>query len=76
MKGGVKKNKGFYERWKMEVCILKDMIGCCTKQQVRISKVTLTSILGKRYTCETSSYMASLMKDHVKVKVPNGTFKT
>jgi len=50
--------------------------GCCTKQQVKISKATLTSpILEKRSTCEESSYTASLMNDHVRVKVLNGTFK-
>ncbi len=51
--------------------------GRCTKQQVRILKATLTSpILKRRSTCQASSCKASLMKDDVKVKVPNGTPKT
>jgi len=51
--------------------------GHYTKQQVRIPKVIWTSpILGKRSTCRTSSYRASLMKDDVKVKMPNKTSKT
>jgi hypothetical protein len=48
--------------------------GCCMKQRIRIPKATLTSpILGIRHTCQTFSYRASLMKDKVKVKVPNIT---
>ncbi len=50
--------------------------GSCMKQ-IRIPKVTWTSpILRKRPTCCISFKRASLMKDDVKVKVPNGTFKT
>ncbi len=51
--------------------------GCCTKQRVKIPKATWTSpILRRRSTCQTSSNMASLMKDDMKVKMPNGTPKT
>ncbi len=51
--------------------------GRCTKQQVKILKVTWTSpILGKRSTCQASSHKAFFMKDDVKIKVPNGTPKT
>jgi len=51
--------------------------GCCTKQLIRNPKVTWTSpILWKRSTWQTSFHMASLMKDNVKVKVPNKTPKT
>ncbi len=50
--------------------------GCCTKQWVRIPKVTWTSsILRRRFTCQTSFRRASLMKDDVKGEVPNGTSK-
>jgi hypothetical protein len=50
--------------------------GCCTKQWVRIPKGTWTSpILGRRSTCQTYSYKISLMKDDVKVTMPNGTPK-
>jgi hypothetical protein len=51
--------------------------GCCTKQQVIIPKVTLTSpILRRRSTCRTFSSKAFFMKDDMKVKVPNRTPKT
>jgi hypothetical protein len=51
--------------------------GHCTKQRIRIPKVTWTSpILRRKPTCQTSPYMASLMKDDVKIKVPNETPKT
>jgi len=50
--------------------------GHCMKQ-VKIPKATWTSpILRRRSTCRTSSSKASLMKDDVKVKVPNGTSNT
>ncbi len=50
--------------------------GCCTKQWIKIPKAIWTSpILGKSSTCWMSSSKASLMKDDVKVKVPNGTLK-
>jgi hypothetical protein len=50
--------------------------GCCMQQQVRIQKATWTSpILGRRSTFQASSCKASLMKDDVKVKVPNRTAK-
>jgi hypothetical protein len=38
MKGGVKKNKGFYERWKMEVCILKDMMGVAQNNKLEFQR--------------------------------------
>ncbi len=51
--------------------------GRCTKQQVIIPKPTWTSpILKRRSTCQTSFCKASLMKNDVKVKVPNKTPKT
>jgi hypothetical protein len=51
--------------------------GHCTKQQVKIQKVTWISlILKRRSTCQTSSSKASLMKDDMKIKMPNETPKT
>jgi len=51
--------------------------GHCVKQWIKIPKVIWTSrILMRRSTCQTSSCRESLMKDHVKVKVPNKTPKT
>jgi hypothetical protein len=50
--------------------------GCCTKQWVRIPKATwTTTILGKRFTYRASFCRISLMKDDVKVTMPNGTPK-
>jgi len=51
--------------------------GCCTKQWIIILKATWTSsIIGRKFTCQTSSNKASLMKDDVNDEVPNGTPKT
>ncbi len=51
--------------------------GSCMKQWVKIPKAIWTlPILGKRFTCQTSSCMAYLMKDDVKGMVPNRTSKT
>jgi hypothetical protein len=52
--------------------------GHCTKQWVKIPNlVTWTSfILRKRSTYQTSFKRASLMKDDVNDKMPNGTPKT
>ncbi len=48
--------------------------GCWTKQWTKIPKVPWTAtILKKRSTCWASIYKASLMKDDMKVKVPNKT---
>jgi hypothetical protein len=50
--------------------------GHCMKQQIRVQKTTWTSpILRKRFTCRTSFKKASLMKDDVKIKMPNKTLK-
>ncbi len=50
--------------------------GRCTKQWIKIPKATWTSpILGKRFTCWTSFNKTSLVKDDLKVKVPNRTPK-
>jgi hypothetical protein len=48
--------------------------GRCTKQRIRIPKATWTSpILRRRSTCQTFFSMTYLMKDDVKVKMPNKT---
>jgi hypothetical protein len=48
--------------------------GHYTKERVKIPKATQTSpIIKRRSTCQASFNKASLMKDDVKVKVPNGT---
>ncbi len=50
--------------------------GRCMKQRVRIPKAIWTSpIIEKRFTCQTSYCRVFLMKDGVKIKVPNGTPK-
>jgi len=71
MEGGIKGNKGPYEGGNHE-----RYNGRCMKQRVRIRKATWTSpILKRRSTCWASSCKASLMKDDVKIKVSNRTFK-
>jgi len=55
------------------VCIVKDMMGVAQNNKLEF-KATLTSpILRRRSTCRASSCKASLMKDDMKIKVPNGT---
>jgi hypothetical protein len=38
MEGRVKENKGFYEGWKMEVCILKDMMGVAQNNKLEFQR--------------------------------------
>jgi len=49
--------------------------GHCTKQWVKIPKVTWSPILQKKSTFQTLSNKTSLMKDDVNDGVPNGTPK-
>jgi hypothetical protein len=50
----------------------KKFNGHYTKQRIKIPKATWTSpILRRRSTCQSSSYKAFLMKDDVKITMPN-----
>jgi len=55
----------------------KKFNGQCIKQQIRLPKVNWTSpILRRRVTCWRSCSRASLMRNDVKVEMPNGTPNT
>jgi hypothetical protein len=76
MEGKVKRTKDSM-KVKDENVHCKRYDGHCTKQRIRLPKVTRTSpILRRRFTCRTSSSRMSLMKDDVKVKMLNKTPKT
>jgi hypothetical protein len=56
----------------MEVCIIKDTMGATQNNELEFQ----APHEHHPFTCRTSSCRASLMKDDVKVMVPNGTPRT